>query len=247
MRAFASVPPTIWQAEVKRLRGDTEAIAVLFHLLTSQHSSMIGVYPLAIGYMAHDLGTPFEGASKALQRVCEAGLATYDEERELVWVHDMALAQVATRLAPKDNRVTSIAKQLVLLPICQITLSFYGQYREIYHLTDHPIMAEFERAFIRGFEGASEGLRSKKKDKNQNKDLEEEPESFGFRREENFQSKRESSFTSYPIPPSAADARSFLISKNVPQSQLDECVQLMMGGNFSPYDLEGVLAKRDAA
>jgi hypothetical protein len=44
MRAFAQVPPTTWQSEVKKLRGDTDAIAVYFHLLTSQHSSMIGVY-----------------------------------------------------------------------------------------------------------------------------------------------------------------------------------------------------------
>lgn len=244
MRAFASVPPTIWQAEVKRLRGDTDAIAVYFHLLSSQHSTMIGIYPLAIGYMAHDLGIPFEGASEGLRRVCDSGLATYDEERELVWVHDMALAQVASRLAPKDNRVTAIAKQLVLLPICPITLGFYEQYREIYHLADNPITDEFERAF----EGASEGLRSKNKNKEQDKDLEEGPESFGSGNEKKQESSRETLFTPFPIPSSAAEAREFLISEGVPQHKLDECVRLMMGGNFSRFDLEGVLeAERSAA
>lgn len=243
MRPFASIPPTVWQAEAKKLRGDTEAIAVLFHLLTSQHSSMIGVYPLAIGYMAHDLGIPFEGASKGLQRVCDSGLATYDHERELVWVYDMALAQVASRLAPKDNRVTAIAKQLELLPICPITLGFYEKYREVYHLSDNPITSEFERAF----QGASKGLRSKNKNKEQDKDLEEGKEEPCSGGKDNSQQQAETMFTPFPKPNSPAEGRTFLLSKGVPPDLLDICLPPLMDGNLSQYDLEGILADARSA
>lgn len=246
MRSFAQVPPTTWQTEVKKLRGDTNAIAVYFHLLTSLHSSMIGVYPLAIGYMAHDLGIPPEGASKGLQRVCESGLATYDPELELVWVHDMAAAQIATRLSPKDNKVVSVGKQLELLPICPITLAFYGKWRDLYHLKDLPNLDQFESAF----QGASEGLRSKDKEKEQDKeqDLEEEEEYFGSGNEKISQPDRKSMFTPFPIPSSAAEAKRILISEGVPQHRLDECVREMMGGNFSRCELEGVLeSERSAA
>lgn len=244
MRAFAQVPPTTWQAEVKKLRGDTDAIAVYFHLLTSLHSSMIGVYPLAVGYMAHDLGIPSEGASKGLQRVCDSGLATYDHDRELVWVHDMAAAQIATRLSPKDNKVVAVGKQLELLPICPITLAFYEKWRDLYHLKSLPILDEFERAF----QGASEGLRSKDKEKEQDKeqDLGEEEEYFGSGNEKK-QPARFSMTTPYPVPSSVAEAKTFLLDKGVPNQRLDEFVRLLMGGNCSPYDLEGVLEEARSA
>lgn len=237
MRAFAAIPPTVWNGDVKKLRGDAEAVAVYFHLLTSQHSSMIGIYPLAIGYMAHDLGIPFEGASKGLTRVCDSGLATYDDDREIVWVHDMALSQVANRLAAKDNRVTAVAKQLHLLPICPVTLAFYAKYRELFHLTDIPMLVDFQR----GFEGPSEGLRSKEKEKEQDEDLETGKGTPGLGAENPQEQRPKSMFEPYPIPASIAEARSFLLSKGIPQRRLDECACLMMGGNFSDFELEGVL------
>ncbi|WP_198647810.1 hypothetical protein, partial [Agrobacterium pusense] len=92
-------------------------------------------------------------------------MATYDQDRELVWVHDMAAAQIAPRLSPKDNKVVAVGKQLELLPICPITLALYEKWRDLYQLRTLPILDEFERAL----QGASEGLRSKDKDKEQNK------------------------------------------------------------------------------
>jgi uncharacterized protein YdaU (DUF1376 family) len=52
---------------------------------------------------------------------------------------------------------------------------------------------------------------------------------------------REDMFTAFPIPSSTAKARQFLDGKDVPQSRMDECIRLMMGGNFTPYDLEGII------
>lgn len=79
-------------------------------------------------------------------------------------------------------------------------------------------------------------------------DLETEPDVLAFEEKGISSSKRsESLFTPFPRPPSPAEARLFLMSKNVPQSQMDECVQRMMNKDFSPYDLEGVLAGSAAA
>ncbi|PWI54813.1 hypothetical protein B5K03_08825 [Rhizobium phaseoli] len=237
MRPFASVPSTVWQAEVKKLRGDLDAIAVFFHLLTSQHSSMIGVYPLAIGYMAHDLGIPFEGASKGLRRVCEAGLATYDEESELVWIHDMAASQIAPRLSPKDNKVAAVAKQLELLPICPITLSFYARYRELYHLRDHPLMLDFERAFL----GASEALRSKEKDKEQEKDPGPERGISGSgRKEDTYPHARANDEPEMPYdpPPSLEEGKAMIRSLGVPARHFEQALTRLMMQALFPCDVK---------
>jgi len=50
---------------------------------------------------------------------------------------------------------------------------------------------------------------------------------------------RERMFAAFPKPSSAAEARKFLASEGVPQDKMDECARLMMGGNLTPYDLEG--------
>ncbi|CDZ60458.1 Hypothetical protein NGAL_HAMBI2605_10280 [Neorhizobium galegae bv. orientalis] len=237
MRAFAQVPPTIWQTEVKKLRGDGDAIAVFFHLLTSLHSSMIGVYPLAVGYMAHDLGIPSEGASKGLQRVCDSGLATYDQERELVWVHDMAAAQIAPRLSPKDNKVVAVAKQLELLPICPITLAFYTKWRDLYHLRTQPVLEDFERAFL----GASEGLRSKDKEQEKYKDLGEEREkSCSGGKEETYTHARGNDEQEYPYDPPATleEGTVMLRSLGVPPAYFEQALTRLMGHALFPCDVQ---------
>lgn len=49
-------------------------------------------------------------------------------------------------------------------------------------------------------------------------------------------------FTAFDVPASSDSARRFLIGKGVPGSQLDRCVNLMMAGKFTPFDLEGAAA-----
>lgn len=248
MRKYASIPPRIWQSDIKAVRGDLEAIAVHYHLTTCGHANMIGLYYIPVAYISHEIGFPMEGASKGLNSLIQAGLCSYDFDKDLVWVHDMASDQVAPQLSPKDKRVSGIAGQLAMFPICPITLGFYAKYRVPYHLHDERVLEDFEVAFDGNQEAPSEPLRSQKQKQDQKQDLETETESFGSGNEKNSQSRRETLFTPFPIPSSAAEAREFLISESVPQHKLDECVRLMMGGNFSRFDLEGVLeAARSAA
>ncbi|MBW9076929.1 hypothetical protein JNB84_03110 [Rhizobium pusense] len=239
MRKYASIPPRVWQADLKAIRGKLEAIAVHYHLTTSGHANMLGLYYLPIAYIAHEIGLPQEGASKGLIALIEANICSYDFEREIVWVHDMAADQIATQLSPKDKRVKGIADQLVMLPICPITLGFYAKYRIAFHLHEERNLVDFELTAGDVDEAPSKPLRSKEQEQEQ--DLETGTESIGFGNEKKQETSRETLFTPFPIPSSAAEAREFLLKEGTPQHKLDECVRLMMGGNFSRFDLEGVL------
>ncbi|WP_050577698.1 YdaU family protein [Sinorhizobium meliloti] len=73
---------------------------------------------------------------------------------------------------------------------------------------------------------------------------EPQPQGSAYERKD---ADRKSMFTPFPIPSSTAKAREFLNSKGVPSSRMDECIRLMMGGNFSRFDLEGVLSEARSA
>lgn len=248
MRKFASVPPRIWQADLKAVRGDLEAIAVHYHLTTSGHANMLGLYYVPVAYIAHEMGISQEGASKGLLTLIKVDICAYDFERDLVWVCEMASDQVAPQLSPKDKRVKGIAEQLAMLPICPATLGFYRKYRLPFHLHEERCLEDFEMAITDFEEAPSKPLRSKEKEKEKEKDPGEGKGPFCSGDEKSSKQDSETMFTPYPIPSSAAEARTILIGMGVPQTSLDDCVRLMMGGNFAPYELEGILeAARKAA
>ncbi|MBX5020178.1 hypothetical protein HJB68_29220 [Rhizobium lentis] len=243
MRKFASIPPRVWQADLKRVRGNLEALAVHYHLTTSGHANMLGLYYVPVAYIAHEIGCPQEGASKGLLDLIEAKICSYDYQRELVWVHEMAADQIAPQLSPKDKRVKGVADQLAMLPICPITLGFYQRYRVPFHLYDERNLEEFEVSMPDDAEAPSKALRSKEKEK----DLEEGEGPSGFRGRESSEKTSETMFSPFPIPKSSADGRTFLLNKGVPGGQIDACLRNLLGGNFTPYDLEGILTDARSA
>jgi hypothetical protein len=248
MRSFAQIPPTVWQTDLKKLRGDPEAMAVHYYLTTSPSSNMIGIYPLPMIYLAHAIwGSSegaYQGASKGLRRVIEAGIASYDEETEIVWVHEMSSSQIGARLAPKDNKVSAVAKLLATLPICPITLSFYERFRDLYHLRDQIILDDFER----GFQGALEGLRSKEKDKEQEKEREQDlgqekgnwaPEKKEYTRAiENGDVENEAPELPFDPPSRLEESRAFVMRMGVPSQFQERAMQRHMRGALFPYDIE---------
>lgn len=245
MRKFASIPPRVWQADLKAVRGNLEALAVHYHLTTSGHANMLGLYYLPVTYIAHEIGCPEEGASKGLLALVEAQICSYDFERELVWVHEMAADQIAAQLSPKDKRVKGVADQLSMLPMCQITLNFYRRYRLSFHLYDERNLEEYELSMPDDVEAPSKPLRSKEKDKE--KDLGKGEGTSGSRGVGKSPAASETMFTPYPIPTSSAEAKTFLLGKGVPADRIDACLRNLLGGNFTPYDLEGVLSDARSA
>ncbi len=135
MRDYAQVCPQFWLGKTgKKLRGDAEAQLVALYLITSPHANMIGVFHCPIMYIAHETGLSMEGASKGLRRVVEEGFCSFDDELELVWVHEMARFQIGDQLSPKDNRVKSTDREFQKIPECHIRQAFYRKYKDAFHL-----------------------------------------------------------------------------------------------------------------
>ncbi|MDO8346372.1 MAG: hypothetical protein Q7S85_00580 [Rugosibacter sp.] len=137
MRDYARVSPQFWIGMTgKALRGDRDAQLVALYLMTSPHATMIGVFHCPVMYVAHETGLTIEGASKGLRRVVEDGFCSFDDDRELVWVHEMARFQIGAELKPNDNQVSAICRAFLQIPECQIRRGFHARYRDAFHLPD---------------------------------------------------------------------------------------------------------------
>ena len=112
MRDYSKVSPQFWIGKTgKALRKQgLEAQLVAMYLLTSPHSTMLGLYPLPVVYIGHETGLGMEGASKGLQGCIEAGFCMYDEDAEVVWVIEMAHYQIADKLNANDKQCKGVQK-----------------------------------------------------------------------------------------------------------------------------------------
>lgn len=171
MRDYSKVGSGFWTGKTgKRLRGDTDAQMVALYLTTCSHANMIGIFHCPLVYISHDTGIPLEGASKGLRRLIEEGFCSFDEDRDLVWVHEMARFQIADALKQKDNRIANVAKELSSLPKCQLTIGFFEKYADAFLLKGREELVEFERAL----EAPSKPLRSQKQKQEQKQEQKEE-------------------------------------------------------------------------
>jgi len=137
VRDYSKVSAQFWTGKTgKALRGDMQAQIIAMYLMTSPHSNMIGVFTCPILYMAHETGSPMEGATKGLQTLCEGGFCTYDDDSETVWVHEMAKFQVDDELKPGDKRVAGIRKQYDAMPEGRIKDGFFEKYQGAFHLVN---------------------------------------------------------------------------------------------------------------
>ena len=137
MRDYGKVSPKFWTASKtgRALRkSGPEAVIVAMYLMTSPHSNMLGVYHQPVLYMAHETGLGIEGASKGLQSCIEVGFCSFDEASDMVWVHEMALYQVASELKATDKRCAGIQKDYDALPDCAFLGAFFDRYASVFHL-----------------------------------------------------------------------------------------------------------------
>ncbi|HIE9647840.1 DNA-binding protein [Klebsiella pneumoniae] len=173
MRDYATVAPQFWLGKTGRelRKKGAEAQVVSFYLMTSPHANMLGLYYLPILYIAHETGLGLEGASKGLKSTIEAGFCSYDEDTEMVWVHEMAAYQVGRALKPGDNRCAGVRNEYASLPENPFLSSFYERYKADFHLSD-------KRENPPESEGASKGLGSQ--DQDQEQDQEKDSTGHGF-------------------------------------------------------------------
>lgn len=136
MRDYSKVSGQFWTGKTGRsIRGDAQTQVVALYLLTSPHATMIGVFHCPLIYIAHETGSPLEGAREGLRKLVERGFCTYDEDTEMVWVHEMARFQIGEAIKASDNRTKDIRKQYQNLPEGKIKQGFYARYRDAFHLS----------------------------------------------------------------------------------------------------------------
>lgn len=147
MRDYSKVSGNFWTGRTgKLLRGDKDAQLVALYLVTCNHGNMIGVFHLPILYLAHETGLDIEGASKALARLIKGQFCTYDNDTELVWVHEAARFQIGDRLMPGDKQVKGIQKQYDALPDGLIKSGFFSRYKESFHMIEAGIKHEEQQS-----------------------------------------------------------------------------------------------------
>ncbi len=167
MRDYTKLSPQFWispQGKAIRQLGPIVRLTALY-LLSCPQTTMLGIYYLPLPYLAYELDTPLEGASQALEKLCQLQFCTYDKAMEYVWVHEMAYSQVGP-LKATDNRVKQICDMYQALPELPFLKDFYHQYQGILHLQP------------RGLLSPSQGLRkvslSQEQEQNQEQGQEQE-------------------------------------------------------------------------
>lgn len=136
MREYAKLAPTFWTGETGKAlrRRGSETVIVALYLVSSPHSNMLGLYYQAILYIAHETGLGIEGAKKGLQACIDVGFCSYDEDTEMVFVHEMAAWQIADELKGVDLRCKGIQKEYDALPNCPFLGPFFDRYAAAFHM-----------------------------------------------------------------------------------------------------------------
>lgn len=119
--------------DMKRLGADP--ILISFYLCTCPHANRIGIYPLPHAYMAYDTGLSEERVKKALEDLQQLNYCSYDQEREYVWVHDMATHQIAAQLSRNDERARLMNVLYHALPELSFLDDFFEFYKDRFFLT----------------------------------------------------------------------------------------------------------------
>lgn len=194
MRDYATVAPQFWLGKTGRelRKQGAEAQVVSFYLMTSPHANMLGLYYLPVLYIAHETGLGFEGALKGLKGSIEAGFCSYDEETEMVWVHEMAAYQIGTSLSTGDKRCAGVRNEYAALPENPFLSNFYDKYLHHYHLTTKRECAAKKTSEKsdknhkkgRAIEGTYKPHRSQDQEQEQDQDQEQEQDQNLLRRAE---------------------------------------------------------------
>lgn len=132
---YSRISPQFWLGETgKSLRGDAQTQVVALYLLTSPHATWTGVYHCPVLYIAHETGSPLEGASQALERLIEGGFCDYEAPSEVIFVRRMAAWQIGESLSPHDKRVVGLRRDVDKMPSALLKQRFLDLYGGPFHL-----------------------------------------------------------------------------------------------------------------
>lgn len=166
MRDYGTISPKFWtQGTGKALRGNLEAQLVALYLMSSPHSTSIGIFNCPLVYIAHETGLAIEGASKGLRSLIEADFCRFDDTTDEVFVLTMASYQVAEVLDPKDKRCGWVRKELEKVASAQLRFEFAAIYSVAFNLPNRPPK-------VSPFEAPSKPLPSQEQEQEQEQERE---------------------------------------------------------------------------
>lgn len=130
MRDYSKVGPRFWIGKTgKKLRAAGAAAQLVgLYLMTSPHANMTGLYYVSRDSIAHETGLGSDEAAKGLESCIEAGFCSYDDESEMVWVHEMAFYQIAEKLSAADKRSAGVQNEYNALPDNPFLGAFFDKY-----------------------------------------------------------------------------------------------------------------------
>ena len=141
MRGYAKVSPKFWRgATGHTLRAwGSEAQLLALYLLTNPHAHGMGIYYIPIPTISHETGIEAATVADLLARMSAEGFAHYNDEREIVWLPEMALWQEIGEdgaLDPKNPRVRKLHKEVEKLRDEPFYGEFYEKYKNLLHLSN---------------------------------------------------------------------------------------------------------------
>ncbi|CVI58819.1 hypothetical protein CFBP4996_19630 [Agrobacterium leguminum] len=219
-----------------------------FMLLTHPMMTSLGAIRATPDGLAAELSRGDEGYREAfreaLQDVIDKGMADYDPKANL-----LALPNFLKYNKPESpNVVKAWAKSAGMLPECDLKTLIIQRSIAYAESLGKGFKTAVHEAFPKASGKASPKTSPIQRAEKQRAESREEDSAYDEERDSREGTyTRETMFTPYPKPSSAAEGRTFLLSKGVPQELLDECLHRLMDGNLSPYDLEGILADARSA
>ncbi len=138
MRTQVTFVPTFWtRGSGKKLRGKPNAQVLALYLMSSPHSTMIGLYYESLISILHETGLTEAQFREALPLVSE--IAQYDEEEGLVYLPEGAAHQIGERMSPSDKKRGSVLSQLEVYGGHRFVRMWVERYYEPYHLSKEGI------------------------------------------------------------------------------------------------------------
>lgn len=172
MREYSKIGPQFWIGKTGKAlrRAGVDAQLVGLYLMSSPHANMLGLYYLAQETIGHETGLGFERAQAALKACIASGFCSYDENSEMVWVHEMAFYQIAESLAGGDKRIKGVQNEYGNLPDNPFLADFFSKYAEAFCMTNLRRGSSEKELPI---EGAFKPLASQEQEQEQEKEQEQ--------------------------------------------------------------------------
>lgn len=130
MRSYSTVKGTYWNGATGRLLRAAGKDAQLLgaYLMTCPMANVLGLYYLPLVVVKKEVALSLAEIVKAFDKVKQADFASYDDEAEMVWVHEMLKHQFGEQVTEKDHRAKPLKRMYLEAPATWLLGPFHDRY-----------------------------------------------------------------------------------------------------------------------